>query len=113
MSILQDFEEARKIIGEEKWNAIPTYLEVSNLFLDDVVYNQENWAKFEEWFNTTDPFYIYPTLKHITYKGKTYDRVCSRCGTKVTGQALGYYDWFCPHHCEDLFNFETELKEVQ
>ena len=111
MSILQDFEEAKKLIGEEKWNALPQYLEVSNLFLDDVIYNQEEWAKFEKWYNTTDPFYIYPTFRHITYKGKTYDRVCSRCGTKVQDLACEDYDWFCPHHYEDLFNFETEFEE--
>ena len=90
MSIMQDFEQARKIIGAEKYNSIEKYLnEVSPkekiekyekelneygnselfnisyinskmeelqrkhgvIFLNDVIYNPEEWKKFEKWYN--------------------------------------------------------------
>ena len=86
MSILQDFEEARKMIGHKKYDAIDIYLneicpqdnwkaykkelkEIDHLeinewekqkkklqqkygiiFLDDVLYSEEGWNKFEEWY---------------------------------------------------------------
>jgi hypothetical protein len=52
MSILSDFEEVRKRIGDEKYNAIDDYLKLNpDLFLDNVLYRQSEWEKFEEWYN--------------------------------------------------------------
>lgn len=86
MSILQDFEEARKMIGHKKYDAIDIYLneicpqdnwkaykkelkEIDHLeinewekqkkklqqkygivFLDDILYNEDGWGKFEKWY---------------------------------------------------------------
>lgn len=86
MSIMQEFEEARKIIGPEKYDAIEKYLnevcpksnydkynkELNGLidiptdewlkkkdelevkygiiFLNDILYKQEEWEKFETWY---------------------------------------------------------------
>ena len=89
MSILQDFEIARKIIGSKKYDAIEDYLNeicpphkheeykkelreceksekyspddwISKndelkkkhgiVFLDQVLYNQQEWAKFDVWY---------------------------------------------------------------
>lgn len=87
MSILQDYEKAREIIGAEKYDAISKYLEkicpqenVDNYYkglnlvmqkppenwqkeviklrnefnitlLSDILHQQEEWEKFDKWFN--------------------------------------------------------------
>lgn len=54
MSILQEYEQIRKEIGEEKWESIGTYLsDHSELRLDEVLYNPKNYIKFENWFYET------------------------------------------------------------
>lgn len=86
MSLLQDYEMAKRKIGEKKYNAIDVYLQeicpkenwnqykqelkkVDNLeineweiekkklqqkygivFLDDILYNEDGWGKFEKWY---------------------------------------------------------------
>lgn len=45
-------------------------------------------------------------------------RVCSRCGTKVEVSPIevtedGGYPWYCPHHDEDLYSFETEVLDKE
>ena len=52
MSILSDYEDIRNEIGTEKWEAIDKYLETErpDLRLDQILYNPENWMKFEKWF---------------------------------------------------------------
>lgn len=86
MSLLQDYEMAKRKIGEKKYNAIDVYLQeicpkknwnqykqelkkIDNLeineweiekkklqqkygivFLDDILYNEDGWVKFEKWY---------------------------------------------------------------
>ena len=52
MSILSEYEDIKRDIGEEKWNAIDKYLETErpDLRLDQILYNPQNWMKFEKWF---------------------------------------------------------------
>jgi len=52
MSIMQEYEQIKKEIGEEKYNSIEKYLEVNpDLFLSDLYYKESEWNKFEEWYN--------------------------------------------------------------
>ena len=53
MSIFQDFERAKKQIGEEKWNSIDTYINNHHpeLLLDQIIYNPDNWLEFEKWYD--------------------------------------------------------------
>ena len=86
MSLLKDYEMAKRKIGEKKYNAIDVYLQeicpkenwnqykqelkkIDNLeineweiekkklqqkygivFLDDILYNEDGWGKFEKWY---------------------------------------------------------------
>jgi len=83
MSLMQDYEEARDLIGHKKYDAISKYLDIvcsqekcdkyfealsknydlpideqvklknrmGIIFLNDVLYNQEEWEKFDKWYN--------------------------------------------------------------
>ena len=52
MSILQEYEQIRKDIGEDTYNAIEKYLELhQELLLSDIYYKRAEWDKFEEWYN--------------------------------------------------------------
>lgn len=52
MSILQEYEQIKKEIGEEKWHSIDTYIKGHHpeLRLDQIIYNSDNWINFEKWF---------------------------------------------------------------
>ena len=51
MSILQEYEQIRKDIGEDKYNAIETYLNIhKDILLSDIYYKREEWEKFENWY---------------------------------------------------------------
>ena len=52
MSILQEYEEIKKYIGEEKWDNIDNYINDihSELRLDQIIYSSENWLNYEKWF---------------------------------------------------------------
>lgn len=94
MSIMQDYEETRKQIGKDKYDAIEKYIdeicprstfrkyekELNNLvglesqewdkqkkkleqkygiiFLSDVLYNPEEWNKFESWYEQKSKTYV-------------------------------------------------------
>lgn len=50
MSILQEYEQIRKQIGEEKYSHIEKFLETHpHYFLSDVYYKKSVWEEFEEW----------------------------------------------------------------
>jgi hypothetical protein len=50
MSILQEFEQIRKGIGEVEFNHIELFLSVrKDLFLSDVYYDSDVYAQFEAW----------------------------------------------------------------
>ena len=52
MSILQEYENIRKEIGETTYDAIEKYLELhQELFLSDIYYKRAEWEKFEKWYN--------------------------------------------------------------
>lgn len=51
MSILQEYEEIKKQIGQEKWDSIDMYIHQNpNLTFDKIIYNKENYSTFENWF---------------------------------------------------------------
>lgn len=51
MSLLQDYKEFREDIGEEMFKKIEEYLkDHPKLFLNDLMYNQEEWSKFQDWY---------------------------------------------------------------
>lgn len=53
MSLLQEYEQIRKEMGEEQWGQLETYLtEVRpDLRLDEVLYKKENYDNFAAWAN--------------------------------------------------------------
>ena len=52
MSILQEYEQIRKEMGENKFDSIETYLNTHpNLLLSDILYNPENYIEFDKWYN--------------------------------------------------------------
>lgn len=51
MSILQEYDEIRRSLGEEVFAAIERYLEERpELFLSDIYYKKEEFEKFEAWY---------------------------------------------------------------
>lgn len=52
MSIFQEYEEIKKIVGKEKWESIDEYINKVHpeLRLDQIIYNSNNWIEFEKWF---------------------------------------------------------------
>lgn len=52
MSILQEYEEIKKYIDEEKWDHIDNYINDIHpeLRLDQIIYSSENWLDYEKWF---------------------------------------------------------------
>ena len=52
MSILQEYDEIRRMIGEDMFQAIEEYLAChEDVLLSDIYYNENEWKKFEEWNN--------------------------------------------------------------
>ena len=135
MSILQDFEEARKMIGHKKYNAIDIYLneicppdkmksyeqelkkiedlEIKEwtkqkkeleqkygiLFLDDVLYKEEEWNKFEEWYKN------YISKEVMVNKQKTNEKIL-----KV--KFIGIDNWDRPVYKDEKGNIfkDTNLR---
>ena len=55
MSILQEYEQIRKEIGEEKYRAINKYLSLHpELFLSDIYYKEVEWNRFEMWYKSKE-----------------------------------------------------------
>jgi hypothetical protein len=53
MSVLQEYDNIRKMIGEETYNNINLYLEAHpDILLSDVYYKEKEWKKFEKWVST-------------------------------------------------------------
>lgn len=68
MSILQEYEENRKIIGNGRINAIEDYIQFykekydKDILYSDIVYKKKEYEQFDKWFNeNTKPFII---VKH-------------------------------------------------
>lgn len=54
MSILQEYEQIRKDIGETTYDAIEKYLELRpELLLSDIYYKKEEWDQFNKWYTST------------------------------------------------------------
>ena len=53
MSILQEYEQIRREMGEQKYDSIETYLNThpSNLLLSDILYKPEHYIDFDKWYN--------------------------------------------------------------
>ncbi len=50
MSILQEYEGHAKIIGKKKYEALLKYVKKCGISYSNVVYNKENWAEFDKWY---------------------------------------------------------------
>lgn len=95
MSIFQDFERAKRHIGEEKWNSIDTYINNHHpeLLLDQIIYNPDNWLEFEKWYDKE----IKKVTVNVTSVWKTdYDdiRACAEIGKGEIklGNIIASYD---------------------
>lgn len=95
MSIFQDFERAKELIGEEKWNSIGIYINNHHpeLLLDQIIYNPDNWLEYEKWF--------YKNIKDIyvdvdcTWKTDYGDYRCFAtigCNKNELGNVIVSYD---------------------
>ena len=52
MSILQEYEQIRREMGEKKYDSIETYLNTHpNILLSDVLYKPEHYIDFDKWYN--------------------------------------------------------------
>lgn len=53
MSILQEYEQIRREMGEKKYDSIETYLNThpSELLLSDILYKPEHYIDFDKWYN--------------------------------------------------------------
>ena len=53
MSILQEYEQIRREMGEKKYDCIETYLNAhpSDLLLSDILYKPEHYIDFDKWYN--------------------------------------------------------------
>lgn len=52
MSILQEYEEYRKRIGEKEWKMINTFLDENRQYLlSDLLYSKNVWQIYEDWKN--------------------------------------------------------------
>lgn len=52
ISILQEYEKIKELIGEDRWNNIDKYIkENPELTFDKLIYNMFNWIKFDKWYN--------------------------------------------------------------
>ena len=53
MSILQEYEQIRREMGEKKYACIETYLNThpSDLLLSDILYKPEHYIDFDKWYN--------------------------------------------------------------
>ena len=52
ISILQEYEKIKELIGEDRWNNIDNYIkENPELTFDKLIYNMFNWIKFDRWYN--------------------------------------------------------------
>lgn len=51
MSILQEYEQIRKDMSEDRYHAIEKYLKLhQELYLSDIYYNPVENDKFEKWY---------------------------------------------------------------
>lgn len=52
MSILQEYEQIRREMGERKYDSIETYLKTHpNILLSDILYKSECYIDFDKWYN--------------------------------------------------------------
>ena len=53
MSILQEYEQIRREMGEQKYDSIEQYIESqhSDLLLSDILYKPEHYVEFDKWYN--------------------------------------------------------------
>ena len=70
MSILQEYEQFRKEMGEERYSHIEAFLEAyKNYLLSDVYYSQDVWKEFEAWEKEAYKDYVAPESKECNFPG--------------------------------------------
>lgn len=123
MSLLQDYEMAKRKIGEKKYNAIDVYLQeicpkenwnqykqelkkIDNLeineweiekkklqqkygivFLDDILYNEDGWGKFEKWYEKYEQN-MKNEKKHKIINGYLICKEGTWCEVKKNGEHI-------------------------
>ena len=79
MSILQEYEEIKRSIGEEKWTSIDAYIKQNpSLTFDKLIYNQQNYKMFEKWFYETIKL---QKIEILNTWGNDYGDIC--CNAKL------------------------------
>ena len=69
MSILQEYENIKKQIGDQAYEKINSFLDLhKNYLLSDVFYNEQVYGEFENWCKSIDEIYM------NILSGKTYGR---------------------------------------
>jgi hypothetical protein len=77
MSILQEYEQIRKVIGEEKYQRIKAYLDKHpDMLLSDVYYKEGVFDAFEGWEKETYGDVIPPPERYG-------DILCGDCGAEI------------------------------
>lgn len=111
MSILSEYEDIKKQIGEDKWNAIDKYIDTKrpDLRLDEIVYEPENWMEFEKWFYNQKSY-----LVNVAYYWKDeesdYDEYRA---TVEIGEGEKIYGTTVVNYTEkDIRNLVGKLNEV-
>ena len=52
MSIMQEYEQIRREMGEKKYDSIEKYLETHpDILLSDILYKPEHYINFDKWYN--------------------------------------------------------------
>lgn len=94
MSILQEYEEIRKDMGEKKFDSIEIYLkEHPNIFLSDILYKSKCYIGFDKWYNNK---ILNRNVKIIGMFDTDYDDI--RCdailysNNKPVANIVGSYD---------------------
>lgn len=51
MSLLQEYDEVRRFLGNEKYESILQYCDETGTLLSDVLYNEVAYNEYEIWIN--------------------------------------------------------------
>ena len=52
MSIMQEYEQIRREMGEKKYDSIEKYIDTHpDVLLSDILYKPEHYINFDKWYN--------------------------------------------------------------
>lgn len=101
-SILSDYEDIHRQLGDKVWNALDEYCQMMNgeIFLSDVLYRKSEWDKFEKWYDKK-----YKKSLHDSYFEKK-----KRVSEKF--DMFGRYDMFSNEGKDPYSAIERDKKQV-